>query len=100
MNSAAKETAQTAGDCALFKQLLSRKIAWIVVTALTAGLCYAAVRPSLCSNVAKCQEQHSSSTELVPYSSLISASLGAVLMHELASVILTLRTAQKALDPR
>ena len=82
----------------MFKQLLSRKISWVVITALTAGLCYFAVRPTLCSEVAKCQEQHSSATEFRPYSSLISAALGAVLVHELASVILTYRTAQKALS--
>ncbi|CAE7462092.1 unnamed protein product [Symbiodinium natans] len=91
-------TEQTLDDYSMFKQLLSRKVSWVLITAFTAVLCYTAVRPALCSHDERCQEQHSSATELVPYSSLISASLAAVLMHELASVILTFRTAQKALS--
>ncbi|CAE7644948.1 gra-orf6 [Symbiodinium sp. CCMP2456] len=79
------------------EQLLSRKVTWVLVTALTVCLCYALARPAICSDVDKCQLHHDSAADLIPYSRYIASALSAVLLHELVSVILTHRTAKKAI---
>ncbi|CAE7944545.1 unnamed protein product [Symbiodinium sp. KB8] len=93
-----REVKEEVTDSFMLKQLLTRKTSWVVITFLVVGLCYAILRPSLCSDVQKCQDQHRTASDLVPYSALITAALSAVFLHELATVILTYRTAKKALS--
>ncbi|OLP86752.1 Granaticin polyketide synthase putative ketoacyl reductase 2 [Symbiodinium microadriaticum] len=81
----------------MIRQLLSRKVTWVLVTALTLCLCYALARPVLCSDIEKCQLHHDDAADLIPYSRYITSALSAVLLHELVSVILTHRTAKKAI---
>ena len=86
------------GLCSLLKKLSSYKVTWVVVTALTVLICGALADPVLCSSSQECQQNHLKDQDLQVYSGAISAALASVLMHELASVILTNNTAKKAID--
>ena len=88
---------ETVSDMGMIRQLLSRKVTWVLVTALTVCLCYALARPAVCSSIEKCELHHDDSADLIPYSRYIASALSAVLLHELVSVILTHRTAKKAI---
>ena len=88
---------EAVSDISMIRQLLSRKVTWVLVTALTLCLCYALARPVLCSDIEKCQLHHDDAADLIPYSRYIASALSAVLLHELVSVILTHRTAKKAI---
>lgn len=90
-------TSDKEGGCHLIRKLSTYKVSWIITTLLVTFLCYAWLRPTPCVSSEVCRSIHEAGSDLKFYSSLISAGLSAVLLHELAAVILTHRTAQKAI---
>lgn len=82
---------------ALHRKLLERKVTWILATALTVLLCVAIAQPAACHHVDRCRQEHARIQDLRSYSGYITAALASVMLHELASVILTHRTARKAI---
>ena len=85
------------GTTYLLRRLSTRKSVWVITTLLAATMCYALARPQGCKEVSSCVQQHQSIADLSLYSGLLAAALASVLMHELAAVILTHRTAKKAM---
>ena len=83
--------------CYLIRKLSTYKLTWLMTTLLVAALCYASLRPTACQSSEVCRAIHEAGSDLKFYSSLICAGLSAVLLHELVAVILTHRTAQKAM---
>eukprot|EP00435_Cladocopium_sp_Y103_P042922 s706_g12.t1 len=82
---------------ALHRKLLERKVTWILATTLTVLLCIGIAQPAPCHHVGRCMQEHARIQDLRNYSSYIAAALASVMLHELASVILTHRTARKAI---
>ena len=81
----------------LLRKLSIRKVTWIIVTVLVTTLCFAWVRPVACHDDSECSRIHRDAKDLNIYSAFIAAALGSVFLHEMVSVILTYRTAQKAI---
>jgi hypothetical protein len=90
-----KEVEVSHGICKRAIGLLQRPIAWIVLTAIVAIVVYAAARPPLCTDVARCSQLHSADSTL--FSLCVASALGAIFLHELVCLILTYRTARAAM---
>lgn len=83
--------------CNLLRKLSTRKITWVIVTALVTALCYASARPVACHDSTQCRQYHDAAKDLNIYSAFIECALGSVFLHEMVSVILMYRTAKKAI---
>jgi len=69
-------------------------VAWAAITACAAGLAYAFVRPTLCSDVDECTEIDSELS--TSYNGLACTGLATVFLHELASLMLTRKSISQA----
>ena len=85
------------GHSAMPRKLLERKVTWILATVFTVILCCLIAQPAPCHHVGQCWQEHDRIQDLRSYSGYIAAALASVMLHEMASVFLTHRTARKAM---
>ncbi|CAK9017262.1 unnamed protein product [Durusdinium trenchii] len=78
-------------------KLLEMKLTWVLITLLTVSICYAIAQPMPCNEDTLCRQNHEQIQDLRSYSGYIAAALASVLLHELASVVLTHNSAKKAI---